>query len=109
MHGQFRASHRALAKAPYDTMGLPWHSFTQDAARPLSEAPSEVAFEMLPLSYIFKAGHRIRLTLFFADSSSPATPGTAPRVTIVRSSTMPSSITLPVIPASGSKAARTVR
>jgi hypothetical protein len=57
---------------------------------------------MLPLSYIFKAGHRIRLTLFFADSSSPAAPATAPRVTIVRSRAMPSSVTLPIIPASRS-------
>ena len=109
MHGQFRASHRAAAKAPYDTMGLPWHSFTRDAARPLSDTPSEVVFEMLPLSYIFKAGHRIRLTVFFADSSSPATPATAPRVTIVRSPTAPSSVTLPVIPASGAKASRSDR
>jgi uncharacterized protein len=102
MHGQFRASHRALAKAPYDTMGLPWHSFTRDAARPLSDTPSEVAFEMLPLSYIFNAGHRIRLTLFFADSASPAAPAAAPRVTLARSPAMPSSVTLPIIPASGS-------
>jgi uncharacterized protein len=102
MHGQFRASHRAIGKAPYDTMGLPWHSFLRDAARPLSDTPSEVVFEMLPLSYIFKAGHRIRLTLFFADSSSPAAPATAPRVTIVRSRAMPSSVTLPIIPASRS-------
>jgi hypothetical protein len=109
MHGQFRASHRAVAKAPYDTMGLPWHSFTRDAARPLSETPSEVVFEMLPLSYIFKAGHRIRLTLFFADSASPATPAAAPRVTIIRSPTMPSSVTLPIIPASGSEASRSAR
>ena len=106
MHGQLRASHRAVAKAPYDTMDLPWHRFTRDAAQPLGETPSEVAFEMLPLSYIFKAGHRIRLTLFFADSSSPTAPAMAPRVTIVRSPTMPSSVTLPVIPASGSKGAR---
>ena len=106
MHGQFRASHRALGKAPYDTMGLPWHSFTREAVRPLSDTPSEVAFEMLPLSYIFKAGHRIRLTLFFADSASPGAPAAAPRVTLVRSPAMPSSVTLPIIPAVRSQAAR---
>jgi putative CocE/NonD family hydrolase len=100
MHGQFRASHRALGTAPYDTMGLPWHSFTRSDARPLvTGTPSEVAFEMLPLSYIFKAGHRIRLTVFFADPASPTAPNPGTSIVLLRSSSMPSSVTLPIIPA----------
>ena len=103
MHGQFRASHRALGKAPYDTMGLPWHSYDRATAQPLvGGTPSEVAFEMLPLSYIFKAGHRVRLTVFFADTASPAVPDTASRITLVRNPSMPSSVTLPIIQRAGS-------
>jgi hypothetical protein len=81
-------------------MGLPWHSHTRDAVQPLvSGTPSEVVFEMLPLSYIFKAGHRLRLTLFLADPASPTAPNTVSRIAVVRSPSMPSSVTLPIIPA----------
>ena len=73
MHGQFRASHRARAKAPFDNFGLPWHSHKASDAQPLvAGTPAEVEFEMLPMSYIFKAGHRLRLTLFFADPAAPS-------------------------------------
>ena len=75
MHGQFRASHRARAKAPYDNFGLPWHSHKAADAQPLVPGTAaEVEFEMLPMSYIFKAGHRLRLTLFFADPAAPTSP-----------------------------------
>ncbi len=40
MHGQFRASHRARAKAPYDTFGLPWHSHAAADAKPLAPGDS---------------------------------------------------------------------
>ena len=84
-------------------MGLPWHSHDRAAAQPLvSGTPSEVTFEMLPLSYIFKAGHRVRLTVFFADTASPAAPDAASRITLVRNPSMPSSVTLPIIQGGGS-------
>ena len=99
MHGQFRASHRAQGKAPFDTFGLPWHSHTMTDAQPLTAAaPVEVEFDLLPTSYIFKAGHRLRVTLFFADPSAPTSPRTA-SLTVIRAPGMPSSVTLPVIPA----------
>ena len=99
MHGQFRASHRARGKAPYDTFGLPWHSHAAADATPLAPGvPAEIEFEMLPMSYIFKAGHRLRLTLFFADPAAPTAPGNA-EITVLRSPTTPSSVTVPIIPA----------
>ena len=98
MHGQFRASHRAGAKAPYENFGLPWHSHTAADARPLAPgAPAEIAFEMLPMSYIFKAGHRLRLTLFFADPEAPTAPRTG-AVTVLRGPDTPSFVTVPIIP-----------
>lgn len=97
MHGQFRASHRARAKAPYDTFGLPWHSHAAADAKPLAPGvPAEIEFGMLPMSYLFKAGHRLRLTLFFADPAAPTAPGKA-AITVLRSPTMPSSVTVPII------------
>ena len=98
MHGQFRASRRTRAQAPYDNFGLPWHSQRSSDARPLVPgAAAEVEFEMLPMSYIFKAGHRLRLTLFFADLVAPTAPDTKTSIVVFRASATPSSITLPVI------------
>jgi len=68
--------------------------------------PEELVFDLLPLSYIFEKGHRIRLTITGADprekdrvQSSPA-----PRITIYRDATHSSYITLPVIPNGGGHA-----
>jgi putative CocE/NonD family hydrolase len=103
MHGQFRASHRARADAPYENFALPWHSHRASDARPLVPGtPAEVEFAMLPMSYIFKAGHRLRLTLFFADPAAPAAPDPKTAIAVLRAPDMPSSVTLPIIPATPS-------
>ena len=97
MLGRLRASGRALAKAPYDTMGLPWHSHLAAASRPLkADAPTDLEFALLPMSYIFKAGHRIRLRLTFGDPAN-AKAG-APEVTVLWGGARPSRLTLPIIP-----------
>ncbi|MGH8216987.1 MAG: CocE/NonD family hydrolase [Steroidobacteraceae bacterium] len=95
MFGRLRASDRALAKPPYNDFGLPWHTFRKEDARPLEPGkPTELQFALLPMSYIFPAGHRIRLTVTF---SSP-TADSGERVTVLRGAGMASVITLPVIP-----------
>ena len=101
MHGQFRASRRALATAPYDNLGLPWHGHRAAEARPLVPGePVEIEFDLLPMSYIFKAGHTLRLTLFFADPSAPTAPDAATRVTVFRAPGRASSVILPIVAAS---------
>ncbi len=95
MFGRLRASDRALAKAPYNDFGLPWHPYLKEDARPLEPGkPTELEFALLPMSYIFPAGHRIRLTLAF---SSPAG-GPGEPVSILTGPGTPSAITLPMIP-----------
>jgi predicted acyl esterase len=104
MHGQFRASGRALATAPYDNLGLPWHRHhAADAAPLVSDQPAEIAFEMLPLSYIFKAGHSVRLTLFFADPVAPAAPDARASISVLLGADRASFVTLPIITASGAR------
>jgi uncharacterized protein len=94
MFGRLRASERALAYPPYKDFGLPWHTFRKEDARPLEPGkPAELEFALLPMSYIFPAGHRIRLTLTF---SSPAG-GSGEPVAILRGPGTASVITLPVI------------
>ena len=66
VHGRLRASLRKLQDAPYNNLGLPWHGFYQEDVTPLVPGqPAELQFDILPISMIFKAGHRIRLVVEF--------------------------------------------
>jgi putative CocE/NonD family hydrolase len=97
MLGRLRASHRAPAKAPYNYLGLPWQTHDRNDARLLaSGAPALLDFDLLPMSYIFKAGHRLRLTLTFTDPQRRA--AAQGQVSVLRSPTQDSYLTLPVIP-----------
>ena len=99
VEGKLRASLRALAQAPYDTMGLPWHPFTKSSAQPLEpNVPVDVTLDLYPISYLFKQGHRIRLTLNFADERATQKIVPAPVVTVYHSKEQPSRLTLPIIP-----------
>lgn len=97
MHGRLRASLRKEADAPYNNLGLPYHPFNMADVMPLTPGePTLLRFDLLPISFIFKAGHRIQVTLSFADSVTPKlTP--APTVSIYRDAMHASSITLPII------------
>ncbi|MBN1652365.1 MAG: CocE/NonD family hydrolase [Deltaproteobacteria bacterium] len=97
MHGRLRASMRKEEDPPYNNLGLPWHPCREADAQPLVPGePTRLRFDMLPISIVFKAGHRIRLVLSFADTPTPViTP--APTVTIYRDATHQSSVTLPII------------
>ena len=99
VEGKLRASLRATARAPYETMGLPWHPFTAASEQPLvPSVPVEAQFEFLPTSYLFKAGHRIRLTLQFADPRSTPKIDPAPEVTLLHHANAMSRIELPLLP-----------
>ncbi len=93
--GRLRASHRALGEAPYENLGLPWHSFTQADAKPLEpNTPARLQFEMLPMSHIFKAGHKIQIqfTLASGDEKTMGQP-----VQILTGGDHASSMNLPLI------------
>jgi predicted acyl esterase len=97
IRGQLRASLRKLQDAPYNNLGLPWHRFYQEDATPLVPGkPAELEFDILPISMIFKAGHRIRLVLHFADRTTPRL-DPAPKAAIYRDSIHKSYLTLPII------------
>jgi putative CocE/NonD family hydrolase len=99
VHGRLRASLRKLQNAPYDNLGLPWHGFYQEDVTPLVPGkPAELEFDILPISMIFKAGHRIRLVMNFADRATPKL-DPAPKVAIYHDSSHRSYVTLPMIEA----------
>ena len=97
VQGQLRASHRKLADAPYDKLGLPYHSFLQADVMPLiSGEPTELVFELLPISMIVESGHQIRLVIdFVARGTVEINP--APEMAIYRDSVHASYVTLPII------------
>ncbi len=97
--GRLRASLRKLQKAPYNNLGLPWHGFNAADVTPLTPGqPTELEFEILPISMIFKAGHRIRLVVHFADPRATPRIDPAPKVAVYRDSKHKSYITLPMQP-----------
>lgn len=67
-HGRLAASHRKLGTAPYDNLGLPWHSDIRADARPLEPGkPARLTFDLSPTSRIVAAGHRLRFSITGAD------------------------------------------
>jgi hypothetical protein len=94
--GSLRASNRALHHPPYDTWGLPYHrSFEQDV-KPLAPGePVKLAFNMGTASYIFKAGHRIRLIITCTSVATPQL-SPAPTVSIYRNPDFKSHLILPI-------------
>ena len=97
MHGRLRASLRKEEQAPYNNLGLPWHPFRKGDVTPLTPGePTQIKFDLLPISIVFKAGHRIQVTLTFADAVTPKV-SPAPTVSIYHDAAHPSAIILPVI------------
>ncbi|MGW0460824.1 CocE/NonD family hydrolase [Streptomyces tendae] len=99
--GRLRLALRSTQHAPYAVLGTPWHrSNERDAApMPTHGRTQRVDLDMLPLSSVVPAGHRLRVTVTGADvrESARAETSPAPVYTVRRTSAQPSSITLPVV------------
>ena len=98
--GRLKASLRKVSAAPWAMMGLPWHrSFAEDAEPLKPGEPARLSFSFLPVSYIVKAGHRLRVSVAGADyrerDRTPVTP--APVLTILDTPEHGSTVSLPII------------
>jgi hypothetical protein len=98
--GQLRAVNRRLSDAPSPyRQAVPYRTFKCSDAQPL--VPGEIAeltFDLLPTSYLFQPGHRIRIAIAGADASHFAIlPGGPPILRVYRSRLHASRIDLPVI------------
>ncbi len=98
--GLLRALHRKVVNAPkHFPKGIPYRTFTRQNSSPL--IPGEVAklsYALLPTSYQFKKGHRIRVTIAGADKDHFAVlPNKNPTFTIYRSKQYPSHLDLPIV------------
>ncbi len=101
--GRQRASLRKVVDAPWNNIGLPWRRSDREDVQPLTPGVAvRVRFDLLPISYIFKTGHRMRVSVAGADyrERDRETASPAPTLTIYNSKEAPSTVMLPVIPGS---------
>ncbi|MHB1133197.1 MAG: CocE/NonD family hydrolase [Chloroflexota bacterium] len=96
--GSLRASHRLSSEPPYEYLGLPYHRSNAEDSRPLTVEPADLTFDLFPISRIFKAGHRIRITVVGADRYNARTPvlKPAPTVSLYRDREHASYVSLPI-------------
>ena len=99
--GVLRGIHRKVGEDPSGwARPTPYHSFRSEDAQPMVPGEvAELAFGLQPTSVLFRAGHRIRISIAGQDAAAfPRIPevGT-PELRIQRSSTYPSRIELPVV------------
>jgi uncharacterized protein len=99
--GRLNMWERALNTPSYDFLGLPWHRGNiADLADMIPGEPTKLVFDMTPTSQLFKAGHRIRVSIAGADVRETARyqANPAPQITLYRDKNHVSTIALPVIP-----------
>jgi putative CocE/NonD family hydrolase len=97
--GHLRASHRGLSQAPYENLGLPYHTHFQSELKSIPAGePVELAFDLLPTAYQFVRGSRLRMTIACADADNFDTPvlNPAPTLRVWRNTSHPSSVDLPI-------------
>jgi len=98
--GMLRAQHRTLSDAepPYPH-AVPFRSLSKDDLAPLVAGEvAELTFDLMPTSYLYERGHRIRVAIAGADSSSFAlNPPEPPQLRLERNARHASHVVLPVI------------
>ncbi len=97
--GNLRASHRALGKAAFDNLGLPWHNHFESELEPIHAGEAfELVFDLLPIAFEFSKGKRIRLAITFADADNFDTKviSPAPQVHLLKDKERKSFIELPI-------------
>ncbi|WP_280420829.1 CocE/NonD family hydrolase [Nocardia carnea] len=95
------ASLRAESPAPYKLPdAVPYHrSFREDAQPLIPGQAVRMRFDILPLSYVFRAGHRMQITVTGYDhrESIPLPDAHGSTVEVVSDPAQPSLIRLPVV------------
>jgi uncharacterized protein len=101
---RLKASLRKLDAPPYANNGLPWHRGHAEDAAPLTPGePARLQIAFLPNSFVFRAGHRIRISVAGADyrerDRTPKSP--APQLTLLNDAGHLSAIVLPIVGKAG--------
>jgi len=97
--GVLRAIHRKETKPERkQSWSWPFHSFARADAQPMpKDKPERLRFALLPTSWLFRRGSRIRVSIAGADADHYAQVphGRPPRLSFRRGGAMASTITLP--------------
>lgn len=100
--GVMMASWRALAKPPYDNLGLPYLDGREQTIKntpPLNAGIATIELDLNPVGMLFEKGSRIRVAITGADADNyyqdPIYP--PPKVTLVSGGMNPSKISLPIL------------
>ncbi|MAR89811.1 MAG: hypothetical protein CML06_02870 [Pseudomonadales bacterium] len=100
--GRLRASLRQTHTPPYDFLGLPWHrAYARDENLLTPGQPVRLEITMMPSSYEFPEGHRLRLVVLNAmgkvfNMTPQTNPDAAREVRVYRSQALASYLSLPV-------------
>ena len=98
--GELRIAHRALSdeEPPYRQQA-PYRSFQRkDATLLPANTVTELRFDLLPTSYLFKKGHRIRLIIVGSDADIfPTMPKQSSELSIYRDRNRLTRVELPVV------------
>jgi putative CocE/NonD family hydrolase len=79
--GELRLIHRKIAPSPLERDPVPFRSYRRSDSRPMVPGETtDVTFDLLPTSFLFRAGHAIRLAIAGADLGSFAEPISLPPV-----------------------------
>jgi putative CocE/NonD family hydrolase len=100
--GRLKASLRAINPAPYSLTVPVWHrAYAEDVLKTPAGSAMELSFAMMSTSYVFKAGHRLQLTVTGADhrerDRDPQANGTT--LTLLSDKAASSYVDLPVVAA----------
>ena len=98
--GILRTIHRKLSRTPPPYRdAVPHHTYRQADSLPVNHREMiTLKFDLLPTSYLFKKGHRIRLAIAGADQDHFAIlPGPPPTFRLLRNRDNPSLLTLPIM------------
>ncbi|MEK6322556.1 MAG: CocE/NonD family hydrolase [Acidobacteriota bacterium] len=98
--GELRAMHRKLGgRPPYKTV-VPYRTYLRRDASPLVPGQvTQLTFDLLPTSYLFRKGRRLRVAIAGADKDHFDPPaGEPPTIQLYRGAAFLSRILLPVVP-----------
>lgn len=97
--GQLRGSHRIMDTPEHSYINLPYHPGLESDAADMPGEPCELVFDLLPTSYVFPRGSRIRVAITCANRDNIAAPefDPPPATALYRSPAFPSRIVLPVV------------
>lgn len=100
--GRLAASHRKVSRAPYNTLGLPYHSgLRSDVANVRPGQIFNMDFDLTPTSWLVKSGHKLRFVITGADprqrNLAQIRQNPAPNITIHNGGANGSRIELPLL------------